>query len=103
MKAIFLSAVSILFIHHLTFAQTTLTGAIKDGEGMPLAGATIEVKGEKVYSTADENGDFSITTAKGLPGTLVIRLVGFDPQELLISESSALPVEIVLKEDSQLP
>lgn len=103
MKAFLQIFLSFLFIYNIAFAQTTLKGAIKDGEGIPLIGATVELKGDKVYAIADENGKFSIASDKGLPVTLLIRLVGFAPQEVLISEDPTVLVEIILREDSQLP
>ncbi len=103
MKVILRITLSFFFIHSIASAQATLKGAIKDGEGMPLTGATIEWKGEKVYAVADENGQFDIQSGKNLPATLLIRLVGFAPKEVLISKESTTPFEIILLEDSQLP
>jgi len=103
MKALLQLILSFIFVQNILFGQTTLTGVIKDREGMPLTGATIEVSGDKVYAVADENGHFSITSAKALPITLLIRLVGFAQKEILISEASIKNIDILLIEDSQLP
>lgn len=77
-------------------SQNTLTGVIKDDIGLPLVGASVEIKGTNAYAIADTNGQFSITTRKELPYTLLVRFLGFEPQEVLLEKLPSAPLTIVL-------
>ena len=92
----------ILFISEATIAQENVQGEIKDANGSALAGATIEVVGEKIYAIADDLGKFSITSQKDFPFSLLIRFVGYEPQEVEISDEPIVPINIILIDDSQL-
>lgn len=84
------------------FAQSLITGVIKDSAGEPLAGATIEIKGTTVYAVADVNGQFRLEAREKLPIVLVIRFVGFAPQEIPVAEISAAALDIILINDNLL-
>lgn len=92
----------ILFISEATIAQVNVQGEIKDANGSALAGATIEVVGEKIYAIADDLGKFSITSQKDFPFSLLIRFVGYEPHEVEISDEPIVPINIILIDDSQL-
>ena len=64
------------------YAQTTVTGQVKDETGAPLQGAVVAVKGEKKAVTTNENGTFTIKAAMG--ATLVISHVGFAEKEIQV-------------------
>ena len=102
MKQILLLILPILFISEATIAQENVQGEIKDANGSALAGATIEVVGEKIYAIADDLGKFSITSQKDFPFSLLIRFVGYEPQEVEISDEPIVPINIILIDDSQL-
>ena len=53
----------------------TYTGTVKDNEGNPLAGITVQVKGTKTFATTNPAGIFTITTNAANP-TLVLTGVG---------------------------
>ena len=65
----FLLTLSLLFVASLTFAQTTLTGKVTDGEsGEELIGANIVVKKKGTFiqgETTDIDGNFSIRVDPG--------------------------------------
>lgn len=102
MKQILLLILPILFISEATIAQVNVQGEIKDANGSALAGATIEVVGEKIYAIADDLGKFSITSQKDFPFSLLIRFVGYEPHEVEISDEPIVPINIILIDDSQL-
>ena len=102
MKQILLLILPILFISEATIAQENVQGEIKDANGSALAGATIEVVGEKIYAIADDLGKFSITSQKDFPFSLLIRFVGYEPHEVEISDEPIVPINIILIDDSQL-
>ena len=63
-----------------------VTGVVRDGNGEPLIGATIQVKGTNRVTASDINGQYSIQAAPG--STLVIKYVGSNPQEVKVTGSS---------------
>ena len=77
----------------------TITGKVTDEKGAPLVGASITVKGTKIGTTANEQGNFSLSvpaTAK----TLVISSVGLESQEVNITGNT---INVQLKaEDASL-
>ncbi|MEA1786591.1 TonB-dependent receptor [Arenibacter sp. GZD96] len=87
----------------VTYAQNTVDGIIKDGTGLPVAGATVVLKGQSsVYAVADFDGLFSLESPKELPFTLVISSVGYKTQELDIYELSDTRLQITLSSDNVL-
>lgn len=102
MRKILQTIVAILLLGNVAFAQTRIEGAIKDGEGAPLAGSTVLIKGTTTSAIADANGQFNLSTSKELPFSLLISLVGYKGQEVQIYEVPEEPLEISLIEDGLL-
>lgn len=74
----------------------TITGKITSPSGDPIAGASVQVKGSSVGTSANEKGEFSITVA-GAKSTLVISNVGYKNKEFSIKNQSS--INVVLEED----
>jgi iron complex outermembrane receptor protein len=91
----------LLLISGAAFGQT-VEGAITDGNGTPLPGATVAIKGTSVYAVTDAEGKFSLAARQEFPFTIVVRLVGYRTQEVEIYELSDEPFEIQLIDDSLL-
>ncbi len=71
----------VLFTQH-SFAQTgALTGKVNDGNGAPLAGATVTIKNTKKMTNTNEQGVFAFADGPQ-NGRLVVSYVGFATQEL---------------------
>lgn len=82
MRKLLLSLTCLLLFVGIASAQTIVHGVIKDSVGIPVAGATIVVKGANSYAIADGSGQFSISTKKAFPFTLRITSVNYKTQEL---------------------
>jgi outer membrane receptor protein involved in Fe transport len=93
--------ISFLGLSQVAFAQTTITGSIKDGDGEALIGANISIKGTVTGTVTDVKGAFSLTTNTSPPFTLVFSSVGFATKELEISGSQS-NLEMVLEETNLL-
>ncbi|MEO8109921.1 MAG: TonB-dependent receptor [Ginsengibacter sp.] len=95
----FLFALS-LYYQPGAFAQDNqskiITGKITSPSGDPIAGASVQVKGSSVGTSANEQGEFSITVAGARP-ILVISNVGYKNKEVSVKNQSQ--VNIVLEED----
>jgi iron complex outermembrane receptor protein len=84
------------------FAQKTLTGIIKDSKGAPVPHATVVIRGTKVGTSADENGQFSITPTIEAPFYIRVSSVGYKPQDFQIITVQATPTTFELVSDDQL-
>lgn len=78
--------------------QYTLRGEVQDGNGEPLIGATVLVKGTSTGTATDIDGKFQISTKKG--DVLGVSYIGYTPVEYKVTGEN--DVKIVLKEDSQV-
>ena len=61
----------------VTFAQTTITGSVKDSKNEPIPGANVKVAGESAAAVTDADGKFTLKTSKKPPFTLEISSIGF--------------------------
>ncbi|WP_436416460.1 SusC/RagA family TonB-linked outer membrane protein [Petrimonas sp.] len=77
-------------------AQTQVRGTIVDEAGIPIIGATIQVKGTAQGTVTDLDGQFTLTAPAN--GTLVISYVGLLTQEVPVSSV----VNVTLVPDTEL-
>lgn len=73
----------------VAFAQNAvISGNVKNSAtGESAAAVSVTIKGSDAGTFTDDKGNFSIT-AKSLPVTLVITSVGYEPQELSVTNAS---------------
>lgn len=62
-KFAFLSALFLLLVGQVVFAQ--VTGTVEGGDGFPVTDAEVTVRGSETSTTTDENGAFSINAKVG--------------------------------------
>src|SRR5690606_2690558 len=87
----------LLALVNIAFAQN-ITGVVLDQDGLPLPGANVSVKNAKVNTLTNSKGEFNITMPAGDQNpVLVISYVGFETQEIKISEQRT--VKITLREE----
>ena len=78
----------------LVFAQDRkITGKITDDKNLPLAGATVLVKGTNVVTSTDQTGAFTVTLPQGRR-TLVVSYVGMEQKEVTVGSSDAVSVSL---------
>lgn len=83
----------------LAFAQSKVTGVVKDATGEPIIGASVSVKGAQgVGAVTDLDGNFTLTVPSGKK-QLLVSYIGFTPQTVDVTGKNTF--EIVLKEDNQ--
>ncbi len=88
-----------LFSASLAFAQTTISGTIKDGgTGETLAGVNIIVKGKVVGTNTDAEGRFNLKVNQEPPLTLALSFVGYKSQEIEITSANTTGLNINLEE-----
>ena len=68
------------------FSQS-LSGTITDQKtGEAMIGATVVIKGTGNGTTTDLDGKFSLPISQPLPVTVVISIVGYQKQEIVVSQ-----------------
>lgn len=73
--------------------QKTITGKVTDaGNGEPLPGVTIVVKGTTNGTITNFDGAFSLNTEEGQ--TLAFSFIGYTPQEVLVGSSNVINLEL---------
>ncbi|WP_437921073.1 SusC/RagA family TonB-linked outer membrane protein [Sphingobacterium sp. LRF_L2] len=80
------------------WAQTNISGSVKDQEGNPLPGVTVSVKGTTIATTTDATGTFKVSAPGN--GTLVFTMIGYTSQELAVANKTA--VVVTLASESEL-
>ncbi len=73
-------------------AQTAITGTVVDEKNAPVPYASITIKNTKRGAQADEKGNFKIEATTGQ--TLVITAINFAPQEVQITGTGALTIQL---------
>jgi outer membrane receptor protein involved in Fe transport len=82
--------------------NTVITGNIKNGNtGDMIPAVSVTVKGSGAGTYTDEKGNFKLTSNKPVPLTLVISSIGYELQEITVSDQSS-PVTVSLKPISTL-
>src|SRR5882762_2582004 len=82
------SLVALLYGTLLLFAGSALaqgdkkiTGSVKDEKGLPMAGASVSIKGTSKGTTTDSSGNFSITASE-TNSVLVIAFLGYETRQI---------------------
>ncbi|HEY8657957.1 MAG TPA: SusC/RagA family TonB-linked outer membrane protein [Hanamia sp.] len=93
----------ILTLLFLQLCQTTLaqqkkvSGTVLSSDNMPVAGATVLLKGQKAGTQTDPDGHFSLNASQG--NTLVISAVGFTSQEIKVGNFSTISITLQRTEE----
>ncbi len=89
-------AVLMFFCGSYAFSQESIiSGTVSDDSGLPVAGASVVVKGTTTGVATDFDGNYSIAAAPS--GTLVFSYIGFLTKEVAIENRTA--INVVLEED----
>lgn len=86
---------------NIVFAQN-VEGIVTDSNGDPIIGATVVVKGTKIFAVTDVDGHFSFAAPNDLPFSVRISSTGFKPEDVQFFELLEDPLEIILNDDNVL-
>jgi len=71
------------------FAQTTVSGTVKNSLTQePVAAVSVTIKGTGAGTFTDEKGFFRLTTNRNPPFILVFTSIGFEPQEVNVTDAN---------------
>lgn len=91
-RVLFSSA--LLLVSSLTFAQSNVSGTVKDANGEPLIGVSVLEVGTQNGAVTDKYGNYKLNVKPG--AKLKISYIGFTPQTVKAGSNS----QIVLQEDN---
>lgn len=74
--------------------QRTISGTIKDTEGIVMPGVNVIVKGTSIGSTSDSDGKYSISVPQDA-SVLTFSFIGFTSQEIEIGNRTTIDVSLV--------
>lgn len=80
-----------LFLSVSAFAQSTITGQVKDATGEPVIGASVLINGTSNGTVTDLDGNFSINVQPG--ATLTISYIGFQKQQVAATNGMVITLQ----------
>jgi TonB-linked SusC/RagA family outer membrane protein len=72
--------------------QRVVTGTVLDSEGLPIAGASIVVKGTTTGTVTDADGTFSLNVNPDV--VLVFQFIGYEAQEIPVGNMTSMNVTL---------
>ena len=89
------------FNSSILFAQTNVSGVVKNDEGAPVSFANVFFSGSAIGTITDENGNFVLSTDNTYP-QLTVSLLGYVTQKLKLRKDRNNVLSVVLKEGEML-
>jgi outer membrane receptor protein involved in Fe transport len=91
-----------LFFCGITYAQTSISGSVKDSKNEPIPGANVKVAGETAGTVTDSDGNFNLTTSKKPPFDLEVTSVGYGTKKVTVSSNNQKVIAILTDEETKL-
>ncbi len=83
-----------------SFAQTAVSGTVKDNKGLPMPGVSLAIKDSYDGGTTDSTGHFSFKTTEKGNHILTASSIGYKPFEQPINiGSQSITISVLLKEE----
>lgn len=73
-------------------ATHTISGIVKDENGLPIIGATVKVRGAQMGVVTDIDGKFSLKTSVG--SVLTVSYIGYKTQDIKVPEGGSLNIKL---------
>ncbi len=91
-----------LFLCNISFAQTSISGSVKDTKNQAVPGVNVRVVGQKSGTTTDFEGRFNLKSTQSVPFTVEATSVGFESQKITVTENRQVVNFILASEDTKL-
>lgn len=72
---------------------SNITGVVKDAQGYPMPGVTVQVKGTTRSTSTNVDGSFTISADKG--SVLIFRFIGFELKEVTVGDEQKISVTLI--------
>ena len=83
-----------------TINSVTLTGQVTDQSNTPLPGVTVLVKGTKLGTSTDPEGNFKLSLPQQENTILIFSFIGMESQEVPVGDPKK-PIKVILKETAE--
>ena len=83
-----------------TVNSVTLTGQVTDQSNTPLPGVTVLVKGTKLGTSTDPEGNFKLSLSQQENTILIFSFIGMESQEVPVGAPKK-PIKVILKETAE--
>lgn len=101
LKIVTVIVVLIAMCANLAAQTSNVTGTVKDESGVPVAGATVMIKGTAIGTDTDVNGNYSIKSPSSSEGYILeYHFIGLTTVEVKVTTQRV--VNVVMKEDNSL-
>jgi TonB-linked SusC/RagA family outer membrane protein len=97
-KRLFFTVLVMMIFCAFTYAQKTVTGTVSDDNGIPLAGASVVVKGTANGTSTDFDGNYSLNVQSD-NDILVISYIGYKTVEATVGSQNVINAS--LTEDAE--
>jgi outer membrane receptor protein involved in Fe transport len=87
-----------LFFCSISFAQTSITGSVKDSKNQPIPGANVKVSGDNAGTVTDGDGNFNLSTTKKPPFSIEVSNLGYASKKMNITSNNQ-KVSVVLSDE----
>ena len=91
-----------MFFCSISFAQTTVSGSVKDSKNEPIPGANVKVQGESTGTITDLDGNFTLSTSKKPPFEIEISAVGSGTKIVSITSNNQKVTVVMAEQETQL-
>lgn len=91
-----------LFFCGVTFAQTVISGSVKDSKNAPVSSADVKVVNANVSTITDSNGTFKLSFAGKTPFEIEISSIGYKTEKVAITTNNQIVNVVLINEETQL-
>ena len=91
-----------LFFCGITYAQTSISGSVKDSKNQPVPGANVKVVGDSAGTVTDGDGNFSLSTTKKPPFDIEISSVGYGSTTATVTAANQKITVSLSEKETQL-
>jgi outer membrane receptor protein involved in Fe transport len=91
-----------LFFCSISFAQTSISGSVKDDKNQPIPGANVKISGESAGTVTDSDGNFSLSTSKKPPFSLEVSSIGYGVKKVSITSNNQKVTVALTDEETKL-
>ena len=87
-----------LFFCGITYAQTSVSGSVKDSKNGPIPGANVKVIGDSAGTVTDSDGNFTLSTTKKPPFDIEVSSVGYGKTKVSVNSNNQ-KISVSLKDE----
>ena len=91
-----------LFFCSISFAQTSISGSVKDSKNEPLSGANVKIVGESTGTVTDSDGKFTLSTTQKPPFSIEASSVGYGSSTVKINSNNQTVSIVLTDEETKL-